>query len=733
MAGIPFLHNIDLNDNQLLNAKLHTSGTAPSNPGTGTIWYDSDNSLVKIYNSGWTSIAGDITAVTSATTGQLTVASGTGPAPALTIVTAAIANGGSALATADQIHTFVTGQTDTMAAATTGNAATATKIASITNSNIVQLTAAQTLDSKTLNTPTLNSPVISGSFSGGAFLDEDNFSSNSSSKAASQQSIKAYVDAQNTATQSMGDGFVIEDDDGTEVTLTEGKEMKIIGAGGLTTNWTDTSNGSDGDPYDLTLTIGTLNQSTSGTAAVATTITITDNESTNEENAVLFSANADTDGGNLGVEQDHSGITYNPSSGNLTATLLTGTLQTAAQGNITSVGTLNGGAISSGFGNIDNGSSTLNTGAATVASLIVSGNLTVNGTTTDVDTTNLIIEDPLIKLAKLNSTSDSLDIGFYGLCDPSTSQDTYTGLFRDASDSGIYKLFHLLQVEPTTTVDITATGFALGHLEVGTLETTTLTIPDNAVAVGKIAGGTLPTDVKINNDNWSGTDLSVANGGTGLSALTSGYALLGNGTGTLQMINSTADSTMLVGNGSTMVAETGATLRTSIGVDAAGTDNSTGVTLAGTPDYITISGQVITRGLIVLTTDVSGVLPEANLPNASATAEGVVELATTTEASDGTDTSRAVTAEGLQTFHNNRNKSWVLNNTTSGVVSSDNITYTITHGMGASRLYKVELIGSSGSYQTVHADVARPTDTTITVVFASAVSAGAYTALVAKI
>ena len=53
---------------------------------------------------------------------------------------------------------------------------------------------------------------------------------------------------------TMGDGFVIEDDDGTEVTLTENKEMKIIGSG-VTTNWTDTSDGSDGDPYDLTITV----------------------------------------------------------------------------------------------------------------------------------------------------------------------------------------------------------------------------------------------------------------------------------------------------------------------------------------------------------------------------------------------------------------------------------------------------------------------------------------------
>ena len=49
----------------------------------------------------------------------------------------------------------------------------------------------------------------------------------------------------------------------------------------------------------------------------------------------------------------------------------------AAQTQITSVGTLDAGAISSGFGNIDNGSSTFNTGAATVDSLSVSdGNIT---------------------------------------------------------------------------------------------------------------------------------------------------------------------------------------------------------------------------------------------------------------------------------------------------------------------------------------------------------------------
>ena len=51
---------------------------------------------------------------------------------------------------------------------------------------------------------------------------------------------------------------------------------------------------------------------------------------------------------------------------------------------------------------------------------------------------------------------------------------------------------------------------------------------------------------------------------------------------------------LLAANNLSDVADAG-TARTNLGVDAAGTDNSTDVTLAGTPDYITLAGQVITR------------------------------------------------------------------------------------------------------------------------------------------
>ena len=66
--------------------------------------------------------------------------------------------------------------------------------------------------------------------------------------------------------------------------------------------------------------LGTITSSGySGTAAVATTVTVTDNEDTNENNVITFVAGADSDGGNVGLESDGN-LTYNPSTGTLSAT-----------------------------------------------------------------------------------------------------------------------------------------------------------------------------------------------------------------------------------------------------------------------------------------------------------------------------------------------------------------------------------------------------------------------------
>lgn len=63
-------------------------------------------------------------------------------------------------------------------------------------------------------------------------------------------------------------------------------------------------------------------------------------------------------------------------------------------------------------------------------------------------------------------------------------------------------------------------------------------------------------------------------------------------------------------------------MQTTLDVDPAGTDNSTNVTLAGTLDYLTLSGQQITLNAIDLTTDVSGDLPVADGGTGASTAAG---------------------------------------------------------------------------------------------------------------
>jgi len=119
------------------------------------------------------------------------------------------------------------------------------------------------------------------------------------------------------------------------------------------------------------------------TAAVATTVTISDNENTDEDNAIIFTSGGDVDGGNIGLESDGD-LTYNPSTGRLTATQLSGTLQTAAQANVTSLGTLTTLTVDNV---IINGSTIGHTGDTDLMT-VASGVLTVAG---EVDATSLDI------------------------------------------------------------------------------------------------------------------------------------------------------------------------------------------------------------------------------------------------------------------------------------------------------------------------------------------------------
>ena len=73
----------------------------------------------------------------------------------------------------------------------------------------------------------------------------------SSSVTAPELDLLSSLNTSGSVMQS----FVLEDGDGTEVSITEGKEVKFVEGHGIDINWTDTSDGTDADPYDLTFTL----------------------------------------------------------------------------------------------------------------------------------------------------------------------------------------------------------------------------------------------------------------------------------------------------------------------------------------------------------------------------------------------------------------------------------------------------------------------------------------------
>jgi hypothetical protein len=168
--------------------------------------------------------------------------------------------------------------------------------------------------------------------------------------------------------------------------------------------------------------------------------------------------------------------------------------------------------------------------ALSITDLTLAGNLTVSGTLTTIDTNNLTIEDPLIKVANGN-LSDAVDVGLYGIY--TNGGTRYTGLFRDASDSGIYKLFTGLETEPTTTVDTAGVGYGQATLK-AYLNSGALT--SNGDNLNITANSQIAVSIYANTYRWASLSSggiivgNSTNGFTNLSLGTDGYVLQSNGT-----------------------------------------------------------------------------------------------------------------------------------------------------------------------------------------------------------
>ena len=154
-------------------------------------------------------------------------------------------------------------------------------------------------------------------------------------------------------------------------------------------------------------------------------------------------------------------------------------------------------------------SNTTSVGPQTISTdLTVAGNLVVSGTQTYVNTSTVVTNDSLIKLAANNSVGDVVDIGFYGESNTGTSV-VYHGLIREGSGgsaAGDFYLFKNLPTDPTGNTVVYA-SLTQANLHANIIGSTT------SVTSANITSATIGTLTLTN-------ALAVTSGGTGTTTST---------------------------------------------------------------------------------------------------------------------------------------------------------------------------------------------------------------------
>jgi len=716
--AIEYYSSIDLNKNELQNAVIQNAGSAPGSPAEGQIYYDStsgDKALHFYNGSAWIRVAGQATAQATDTiasgdfmafsdeseTGdinnKITIDNLFKTAPAL-LTEAAVADG-------DYIMFLDGGATGDAKKEAVHDLATLFAGSGLTATNSV--IAVDTLNQDTTGTADHVTIVDNES------TDEENQitfiegAAGAGSRGLEADGDFTYNPSSGTVTATIFKGNIDAVDGDFDGTL----EADAITVGGTALN----------------TVIAGVTVTNATTAAVATTVTITDNENTNEENAIVFTAGGDVDGGNLGLEADGN-ATYNPSSGTITATIFKGNID-AVDGDFD--GTLEADAITIGGTNIVSGNVITSLGAEVSTA---SDNLVLTADTLTVTSANA--NDPVLQLK--NTTNDAngarlnfiKDKGAAGADNDEIGEILFTGddaaqaqtdfgqiLVNigeaDNTDEAGIMTFKVAASDGTTTAlrnGLVLTGHKTSSyvdVTLGAGSSSTVTIPGNLVVTGETTTVNVTTTTTSNGVVFEGTT------GDGHDATLKSVVAdadvtytLPNVTGHVALFAADPSTTTISSTPAELNKLDGATVTTAeINLIDGGTARGTTAVADGDGFLHNDGGTMRMTNVSKLAdlfagTNISASSSVLSVADASASAKGVVELATAAEVITGTATDKAVTADTLAA------KSVVCDIDVSSLTDANIVT--ITHNLGTADI--VVQVYDKTTEANIMCDIARTTD-----------------------